>query len=303
MYPALDSDLSYSEVSYQTNRGYLARKIAQYLRGNKEGNDQLFYLSLSKKQSFPPVYNSESEMILYLSEQMLKWNQYRLDIPKQIMELEISNNIQNALLKAYEMNKKDLFSASSSDLKEDPKDSSSITRDDWKIYRDVIFAATQGRFLLIEDDELTENTNGKVFCEGTIQERSDIPVCRNQAKEGLEALGLNKSKIMNCLLVLSEAITNTIKHAEEGKMTLIESEINHEIRFIIEDNGPGFPLEDLPKATLLAGYSTKKSMGQGFTLMMKMTKQILLCTSPKGSTIILVFDSMKEKEGEIHATG
>jgi anti-sigma regulatory factor (Ser/Thr protein kinase) len=108
---------------------------------------------------------------------------------------------------------------------------------------------------------------------------------------------------MSWILVLSEAITNTIKHAELGKMTLVESVEEEEIRFVIEDNGPGFPLKDLPKNTLLAGCSTKKSMGQGFTLMMKIAKQVILYTSPRGSTIILTFDSTKEVGGSLNATG
>jgi hypothetical protein len=44
-------------------------------------------------------------------------------------------------------------------------------------------------------------------------------------------------------------------------------------------------------------------MGQGFTLMMKMTKQVILYTSSEGSTIILRFDSSKEKEGNVNAAG
>jgi hypothetical protein len=44
-------------------------------------------------------------------------------------------------------------------------------------------------------------------------------------------------------------------------------------------------------------------MGQGFTLMMKMTKQVVLYTSPIGSTLILLFDSAKETGGDLNATG
>jgi anti-sigma regulatory factor (Ser/Thr protein kinase) len=168
----------------------------------------------------------------------------------------------------------------------------------WTVYRDVIFAATQGKFLLITEREVSQYKVGTLLCEGIINERSDIPIRRNQVKEALEHKVTNKAKLMSLLLVLSEAITNTIKHAEEGAMTVLEDKEKNEIRFIIEDKGPGFPLKDLPKTTLLAGYSTKRSMGQGFTLMMKMTKQVALHTSPMGATIILLFnfdDEMVQK--------
>jgi anti-sigma regulatory factor (Ser/Thr protein kinase) len=206
------------------------------------------------------------------------------------------------MLKAYDMHKQDLFASANmkertiTEVKEEE-----VTK--WTVYRDVIFAATQGKFLLITEEEVRNYRVGNILCEGIIKERSDIPACRNKAKDSLEHKVTNKAKIMSWLLVLSEAITNTIKHAEEGTMTILEDEEASEIRFIIEDKGPGFPLKDLPKTTLLAGYSTKRSMGQGFTLMMKMTKQVVLYTSPIGSTLILLFDSAKETGGDLNATG
>ena len=62
------------------------------------------------------------------------------------------------------------------------------------------------------------------------------------------------------------------------------------MNIIIEDTGSGFPLKTLPYTTLMAGYSTKKSLGQGFTLMMKLATQVLLKTSSSGSTIVLIFE-------------
>jgi anti-sigma regulatory factor (Ser/Thr protein kinase) len=287
-------ELSYSDLSFMNKRGFLAMKICQYLQYNEE--DYLFFKSFTN-HTFE-VYNEETqqkEFILYLSELMLKWSQQNLDIQQQVKKTELRHDIQNAMLKAYEMYKLELFTTP---VDKDTNVSHNEANPDdikWSVYRDVISAATQGQFLLISKEEVTEYKSGHVFCEGMIKDRSDIPLCRNHAKDSIENLGFNKTKIMSWLLVLSEAITNTIKHGEGGKMTLIEDVEKHEVRFVIEDKGPGFSLENLPKQTLQAGYSTKRSMGQGFTLMMKMTKQVLLYTSSKGSTIILIFDSSEEK--------
>ncbi|MEH7525316.1 ATP-binding protein, partial [Bacillus sp. JJ1503] len=57
--PSLPADLSYSELNYITNRGYLAKKIGQYLDFNNTEVDQLFYLSLSQK-SFS-TFNKENK--------------------------------------------------------------------------------------------------------------------------------------------------------------------------------------------------------------------------------------------------
>ncbi|MEQ2528355.1 ATP-binding protein [Bacillaceae bacterium CLA-AA-H227] len=296
--PSPSTDISYAELIYKTNRGFLAKKLGQYLNQDSLDWDTLFYMSLSTTtyQSIDGL--NQPEMILYLAEQMLAWDKKQKDIVKEIKNLNIHMNFQNAMLKAYEIHQKDLFSSPSS------KQENEVTKADnveWRIYRDVIFAASQGKFLLISEEELVQYKTGIVICEGFIKESSDIPKNRNLAKERLEQRELSKAKMMSWLLVLSEAITNTIKHAEEGKMTLFENEETNEIRFVIEDKGPGFPLEQLPKKVLLAGYSTKKSMGQGFTLMMKMAKQIFLYTSSSGSTIILTFDTWEDKEGQLSA--
>ncbi|WP_198510307.1 ATP-binding protein [Bacillus solitudinis] len=299
--PSLPSDLTFSEFNQRTTRGFLARKLSQYLDLTDEEGNRLCYQSL-RESSFLQSDN-DSEFLLQLSEKMMKWHEQQQDVQKEIEELEIKNHLKNALLKAHDMHKQDLFRSSSPQSNHKQVESfkdKDIT--EWEIYRDVIFAATQGQFLLISEEEISNFATGNVFCEGTIKERTDIPLCRNKAKESLEQLGFSKSKFVGWLLVLSEAITNTIKHAEEGQMTLINDEEKNEVRFLIKDKGPGFPLEELPKKTLLAGYSTKKSMGQGFTLMMKMAKQVLLCTSSTGSTIILVFEADKEK-GDLSAGG
>ncbi|WP_428911902.1 ATP-binding protein [Niallia sp. Krafla_26] len=299
--PSLPVDESYSELIKKTNRGFLAKKIGQYLGLDSLEGDKLFYFSLSTS-SFSHVtkYEDQHTTILYFSEKMLDWYDQNLDVVEQIKNLNMSMIFQNALLKAYEIHQKDLFSSKL--LVNPPKKSQQSQEEkiEWKIYRDVMFSATHGQFLLITENEAASYKKGNIFCEGIIKESSDIPINRNMAKESLEKMGINKAKMMSWLLVLSEAITNTIKHAENGKMTLVENHRTNEIYFIIEDNGPGFSLEDLPKKILLEGYSTKRSMGQGFTLMRKMANKILLSTSPSGSTIILIFVDREAKVGRVN---
>lgn len=295
--PSLSPNITFSDLNYMTKRGFLSKKISQYLGLGQDDGDSFFYQSLTKSSFLEKKENIQTNDILYLSELMLKWHEKKMDIPLQIKKMNIKNDIQNAMLKAFEIYKEDLFSPP---LKLNTKPevlSMQDTDDKWRVYRDVMFAATQEKFLLITKEEVNKYKIGKLFCEGIIKERSDIPICRNLAKEHLELVGIKNSTIMSCLLVLSEAITNTIKHAEEGKMSLIQDEENNVIKFIIEDIGPGFSLSNLPNMILLAGYSTKKSLGQGFTLMMKIAKQVLLNTSSKGSTIILIFDIDNEKNG------
>lgn len=300
--PPLPSDITYTELKFRTKRGFLARKLCQYVDLHKVDRDSVFYDSFSKSSFLHSDQTDKNELVLHLSERMLTWREEKQDIPMQIKRLNVSADIQNSMLKAYEIFKDDLFLMTDPlKVKSNPEPKTNQDKGKWEVYRDVIMAASQGKFLLISENEVQKYKEGNILCEGTIKERSDIPVCRNLAKETLESKNYGQSNLMSWLLVLSEAITNTIKHAEEGKMTVIDDEPSNEIRFVIEDKGPGFPLDELPKKTLLAGYSTKKSMGQGFTLMMKMTKQISLFSSSTGSIIILSFERTKEKEGDLYA--
>ncbi|WML49529.1 ATP-binding protein [Neobacillus sp. PS3-34] len=221
-------------------RGFLAREISQYLGLTITEGDTLFYQSLTQLSFIHSNDENQIEFVLHLSELMLKWNEQQLDIVNQINSLNIKNNLQNSMLKAYHTYEKELFLRQPQSLKKDNQDPFQQEQSKWEVYRDVMFAATQGRFLLISEIEASKYKVGNVFCEGIIKERSDIPACRNLARECLELKGFNKTKVMSWLLVLSEAITNTIKHAEEGKMTLVESEQNSEIRFVIEDRGRDF---------------------------------------------------------------
>ncbi|MFB1100489.1 ATP-binding protein [Terribacillus sp. JSM ZJ617] len=162
----------------------------------------------------------------------------------------------------------------------------------WQIYRDVIYAATQGKFLLIPKSDVARYRSEKLLCEVNIMERQDLPKARDIAKEAFIKKGLKSSKISSYNLIISEAVTNILKHAEYGKMMIFQNEDNFNV--IIEDKGPGFPMSLLPKTTLMSGFSTKESLGQGFTLMMKLANQVILETSEQGSTLILALEVGKD---------
>ncbi|GIM45560.1 hypothetical protein DNHGIG_11090 [Collibacillus ludicampi] len=304
--PPLASGLTLHDVKQRAVIGYLARHMA--LRLNYEGADELFYLAFSRLTfENEPMSVVDRELPIHLAGLLYSWVQNREKITERLKELNLSLDVESCLIETYEKLKKQIKSEMPAFVplsneeevvvnKKEPKETEveeQTELKEWKIYRDVMYAVTQRKFLLISKDEIPQYKKGRILCEGEIKKRSDIPKCRNLAHKALQELSLNGVNVMGWILMISEAITNILKHAEEGRMTLVED--NGVIRVIVEDKGPGFSLKDLPNMTLLAGYSTKKSLGQGFTLMMKMAKQVLLYTSPKGSTIVLI---MNKKEGE-----
>jgi anti-sigma regulatory factor (Ser/Thr protein kinase) len=234
-----------------------------------------------------------SRYIADLVEYMVGWEERGEDVYLKLKEYAPPDPYYRCFLEFHEEYKEDIrlhLPALRSRSPENYSEQDEV----WQVYRDVIYAVTQRKFLLIRRHEVQSYKKGRSLCRATITERQDIPKAREAAKQCFIELGVPQTELMSHLLVISEAITNILKHARTGTMEIVLED--SEIHVLVEDEGPGFPLKLLPNAALMSGYSTKKSLGQGFTLMMKMTERVLLSTIPgEGSSLILIF---KRKEIE-----
>lgn len=113
---------------------------------------------------------------------------------------------------------------------------------------------------------------------------------------------------------LSQALTNVLKNAEEAMQRLSESErrievsiekTDDDIRFIVSDTGPGWPVDD--RYALVEPYNTSRQQGTGLGLsivkkvMDDHGGQLILQPAPwaetggSGATIILVFPQQASK--------
>lgn len=274
--------------------GWIANRMGQKLQMEETQPGVLIYLSFTVNEPVPESKDNEADNLLFLASCLVKWAEKDEDVYLNAKGMNLSDKVHRCLLETYEENKQEI-------CRYIPSNNKSATiqyseQDEiWQVYRDVIYAVTQRKFLLIRKDEVDQYKDGKVLCSASIVEREDIPKARELAKQIFAEIGVPQTVVMSYLLVISEAITNILKHAREGKMSIVEA--GSKIYVLVEDQGPGFPLKLLPNTTLMAGYSTKKSLGQGFTLMMKMTELVMLSTIPSvGSTLILV---LIRKEGAL----
>lgn len=270
--------------------GWIANKLGQLVGLECCSRGKLISIALEKDLMELDLEKQE-DYLLYLADSLVSWIENEEDVYFNIKRLKLESDYHKHLLEIYELVKENptiYFN------KKEPEPEKIGTEDKiWEVYRDVLYASSQRKFLLISDEELEHCKNGHFLCNEPVVEKPDIPKARNKAKEILEDLGLQRSKVTSYVLLISEGITNILKHAKDGRLIITRKD--HKLHIIIEDKGPGFPLKILPYAVLSEGYSTKKSLGQGFTLMLKLADQILLKTSSSGSTIVLVLDS---KEGD-----
>ncbi|MFC0213607.1 ATP-binding protein [Paenibacillus chartarius] len=275
--------------------GWIANRMGELLRLESCASGELVYVAFAK-EAYTETKEIAEDYLLYLGSCLVDWVMQERDVYLRIKEMRLPDKYHQCLLDVYEEIGEELHSCCTRKQAEFAgRDREEAT---WQVYRDVIHAVTQQKFLLIREDEVAAYRQGTVICEAVIKERADIPKARDSAKQYLLENGILAVHVMSHLLVISEAVTNILKHAKEGKMTIVKTDTSFNV--LVEDSGPGFPLKLLPYTTLMAGYSTKKSMGQGFTLMMKIAQQVVLSTIPSvGTTLILIFSRNQGEQGEV----
>lgn len=159
-------------------------------------------------------------------------------------------------------------------------------RQEMQAYRDAIAAVTGGRLYLVNGEEMEKVVSeGTELAKGEVRQTRDIPEARRVMREALPVLDSRRRHAI--ALCLSEALTNTLKHAGGGCWQARQS--GDAVRIIVQDRGPGIKTSELARATLMQHYSTKNSMGCGFTLMLYYADYLYLNTGPSGTALAMNF--------------
>lgn len=270
--------------------GWIANRLGQLVDVESCDSGKLITLALDKDLTKLDLKKQE-DYLLYLADCLVSWIENGEDVYLNIRTMYLESNYHKRLLEVYEQvksNENIYFNKKAIDKRE-----TTVEDKEWEIYRDVLHAASNRKFLLVKEEDLLPYKNEGMIFNETFAEKADIPIVRNRAKEKLIEEDIPSNKIASCTLLISEAITNVLKHAKDGRLLISKGE--NSLSILIEDNGSGIPLKILPYTALLAGYSTKRSLGQGFTLMLKLTTRVLIKTSSSGTTVVLIFD---DNEGE-----
>jgi len=158
----------------------------------------------------------------------------------------------------------------------------------FQVYSDVIFSVTQGKFNLLNHDQvLTLCLEGELLNKTAIIKPEDVNEARELATRILKEQPLRSKDTYHVILCISEAVTNALKHANAGSLEL--RKIEGSLRACISDCGPGMDLSKLPNMVFFQGFSTKISMGYGYTIMYKYAEKIYLASSNEGTFLALDF--------------
>ncbi|MCE5323014.1 PAS domain S-box protein [bacterium] len=152
-------------------------------------------------------------------------------------------------------------------------------------YRETILSVTQGKLDICDSTHIRPYLLNAITTTD-VSDTSDASRARHMVKEFLARQDMEEERLAAFVIAVGEAITNAIKHGNNGR---VYAGVKDDSAWVaVADKGPGIESLIIPRATLLRGFSTKPSLGLGYSIMLETSDHILLKTSPRGTTVVLV---------------
>ncbi|MDO8682111.1 MAG: PAS domain S-box protein [Armatimonadota bacterium] len=153
-----------------------------------------------------------------------------------------------------------------------------------RFFKTTIWVFTDGKLDIVTPEEAGELFQAADMT-APITNPVDASAARRSVRQALQDHGLVGDRLDGFIIAAGEAISNAIKHAGGG---IVSSGI-HEGRVwvSIADKGPGMEHLWLPRIALEKGYSTKPSLGLGYSIILDAADKVSLSTGPEGTQVVL----------------
>lgn len=151
-------------------------------------------------------------------------------------------------------------------------------------YQRTIFSVTDGKLNLVDrsDVEAMMNGDAQAF---KLRNEHDLSEARTLVASLAEESGMSDERVYGLATALGEAAANAVKHANGGLVKL--RALDDRVQACVIDNGPGMDHLMLPKSTLLKRFSTKASMGLGYSMILGFVDSVYLATDRDGTSILM----------------
>lgn len=152
-------------------------------------------------------------------------------------------------------------------------------------YRETILSVTEGKLDICEDACVSDYV-AQAEMKMDVKVASEVADARHAAEAYCRERGLIDEQLELFMLGVGEAVTNAIKHAKDA--CVYAGTRNGSVWVAVTDKGSGIGSLVLPKAILRRGFSTKPSLGIGYSIMLDVSDNIYLSTGQEGTTVVLV---------------
>ena len=153
--------------------------------------------------------------------------------------------------------------------------------------RDVLASVTDGRLQLC--DTFADLPPPLLFRAAPVAltQTEGLAALRHDAQAAAEAVRLPEERGFDLVLAVGEAGMNAIVHAGAGTGQVFWDSDRQMVQVRVEDQGEGISVENLPRATLRRGFSTKATLGHGMKMMLQTVGCLWLLTGPSGTVVVL----------------
>lgn len=160
----------------------------------------------------------------------------------------------------------------------------SVERDKRRFYKETILAVTDGKFELCEPEDAAEWINTPQL-DIKVPGAEMMSYARRDVIKFCRECGLPQFESDEFEFAIGEALGNAVKHAGEGEV--FAGIKGRKVWVAIVDHGTGIDTFSIPKVALLSGFTTKASMGLGYTMILKVCDHVKLVTGPSGTTVYM----------------
>lgn len=161
-----------------------------------------------------------------------------------------------------------------------------LLRDQGVFLRDVLSSVTEGKLLLSTTPAQLPDIRESFGDAIPLTRETGTSAMRERVTNAAAATNLPEERKFDLLTATGEAAMNAIVHGGGG-IGIVSISHNGGIQVRIEDKGGGIAMENLPRATLSRGFSTKSSLGHGLKLMIETVDRLYLMTDSAGTTVVL----------------
>jgi PAS domain S-box-containing protein len=155
--------------------------------------------------------------------------------------------------------------------------------------KDVLASVTEGKLQLCGSLDQLPGQFDRVSETLPLTPDAGLFALRRQAEDFAASAGHDGLRQYDLMTAASEAGMNAIVHAGGGTAQVSVSG-GGTVQVRVEDHGTGITMENLPRATLARGFSTKATLGHGLKMMLETADRLFLLTGPSGTTLVLEQD-------------